>query len=219
MNYLKTICGMLALLVATIACSADALTPEQKEVRQFVEKMYSYDPMTFEAGYFLKKTGAALVRNEVPSAYSAIKFLPAKMCPLLKQFFDDELFQKKNGNSGAIDCEAPNRYPFLDDENRSSVTRYEDIPAPYIKPPVVSGNRARVEVFPAGNIKISNPPNFDLGRNLYFVTKTDNGWRITNVMIHTKWPDLDDGMHHCYFSFAKPPNDEEAKEIPKHCRR
>ena len=117
-----------------------------------------------------------------------------------------------------VGCEAPDRYPFLSDDNRSSVTRYEDIPAPYIKPPVVSGNRAKVEVFPAGNKTISNPPSFDLGRNLYFLTKFENGWRVTNVMIHTKWPDLDDGTHNCYFSLAKPANDEEKKEFPKHCR-
>ncbi len=116
-----------------------------------------------------------------------------------------------------VGCEAPSRYQYLL-EDISSAIRVEDIPAPYIKPPVVSGNRAKVEVFPAGNKKISNPPNFDLGRNLYFLTKTENGWRITNLMIHTKWPDLDDGVHHCYFSFAKTPNDDEAKEIPKHCR-
>jgi hypothetical protein len=216
--YLKTACGVLALWAAGVAWAADALTPEQKEVMQFVEKMYSYDPDTFEFGYFLKKTGAPFLRNKVPSNYSAIKFSPEKKCLFLSSFFVDEAFQKKKGKSERDDCDAPDRYPFLSDDNRSSVTRFEDIPAPYIKPPVVSGNRAKVEVFPAGNKKISNPPNFDLGRNLYFLTKTDNGWRVSNVLIHTKWPDLDDGTHHCYFSFSKAPNDEEKKEIPKHCR-
>ena len=91
-------------------------------------------------------------------------------------------------------------------------------PLPTSNPPWYPGTRAKVEVFPAGNKKISNPPNFDLGRNLYFLTKTENGWRITNVMIHTKWPDLDDGTHNCYFSLAKPANEEEKKEFPKHCR-
>ena len=99
-----------------------------------------------------------------------------------------------------------------------SFLRYEDIPAPYIKPPVVSGNRAKVEVFLAGNKTISNPPSFQLGRNLYFLTKSENGWRVTNVMTHTVWPDLDDGTHNCYFALAKPANDEEKKEFPKHCR-
>lgn len=216
---LKTICGLLALLMANMAWSADTQTLEQKEVTQFIEKMYSYDPETFEFGYFLKKTGAPLLRNQVPATYSAIKFQPEKTCSFLGLFFDDGVLKKKKGKSGGDNCEAPDRYPFLSDDNRSSVTRYEDIPAPYIKPPVIYGGRAKVEVFPAGNKKISNPPNFDLGRNLYFLTKLESGWRITNVMIHTKWPDLDDGTHHCYFSFAKTPNDEEAKEIPKHCRR
>lgn len=218
MNYLKTAWGLLALLMAGMAWSADTLTPEQKEVKQFIETMYSYDPMTFEGGYFLKKTGAPLLRNQVPAAFSAIKYLPEKMCYFLKQYFDEGVFQKREGKYGSPDCLLPSLYPYLGAEDISSITRAEDIPTPYIKSIVVSGNRAKVEVFPAGNKKISNPPNFDLGRNLYFLTKTENGWRVTNVMIHTKWPDLNDGTHNCYFSLAKPANDEEKNEFPKHCR-
>ena len=216
MRYLKTVCGLLTLLMASVAWSADALTLEQIEVKQFIEKMYSYDPMTFEGGEFSKKDGTPFFRNRVQN--NASKYQPPRQCALLNEFFDPALVSKRDIRPGLVECTAPDRYPFLSDDNRSSVTRYEDIPAPYIKPPVVSGNHAKIEVFPAGNKKISNPPSFDLGRNLYFLTKTENGWRVTNVMIHTKWPDLDDGTHNCYFSLAKPANDEEKKEFPKHCR-
>ena len=216
MSFLKTVFGLLALSIAGMAWSADMLTPEQKDVKQFIEKMYSYDPDTFEFGEFSKKDGSPFPRNRVPSRVG--KYQPSKKCALLSEFFESAIIEKKEIRSGLVGCEAPDRYPFLSDDNRSSVTRYEDIPAPYIKPPVVSGNRAKVEVFPAGNKTISNPPSFDLGRNLYFLTKFENGWRVTNVMIHTKWPDLDDGTHNCYFSLAKPANDEEKKEFPEHCR-
>lgn len=216
MNYLRTVYGLLALLTTGMAWSADTLTPEQKEVKQFIEKMYSYDPMTFEGGEFSKKDGTPFLRNRVQNNVS--KYQPPKQCALLNEFFDPALVSKRDIKPGLVECTAPNRYTYLA-EYISSAIRYEDIPAPYITPPVVCGTRAKVEVFPAGNKKISNPPNFDLGRNLYFLTKSENGWRVTNVMIHTKWPDLDDGTHHCYFSFAKAPNDDEAKEIPKHCRR
>jgi len=215
MSYLKTVCGLLALLMAGMAWPADMLTPEQKEVKQFIEKMYSYDPDTFEFGEFSKKDGSPFLRNRVPNKVG--KYQPSKKCALLSEFFESAIIEKKEIRSGLVGCDAPNRYTYLA-EDISSAIRLEDIPAPYIKPPVVSGNRAKVEVFPAGNKKISNPPSFDLGRNLYFLTKTENSWRISNVMIHTKWPDLDDGTHHCYFSFAAPPNEEERKEIPKHCR-
>lgn len=218
MNHLKTVCSLLTLVIVGVAWSADTPTPEEKEVKQFIEEMYSYDPMTFEGGYFLKKTGAPLLRNQVPAAFSAIKYLPEKKCSFLRQYFDEGVFQKRAEKHESHDCLLPSLYPYLGAEDISSVTRVEDIPSPYIKSVVVSGNRAKVEVFPAGNKKISKPPNFDLGRNLYFLTKTENGWRITNVMIHTKWPDLDDGTHNCYFSLAKPANDEEKKEFPKHCR-
>ena len=215
MSYLKTVCGLLALLVSGMAWSADTLTPEQKEVKQFIEKMYSYDPDTFEFGEFSKKDGSPFLRNRVPN--NAGKYQPPKKCALLGEFFDSSIIEKKEIRSGLVGCEAPNRYPYLA-EYISSAIRYEDIPAPYIKPPVVSGNRAKVEVFPAGNKTISNPPSFQLGRNLYFLNKSENGWRVTNVMTHTVWPDLDDGTHNCYFSLAKPANDEEKKEFPKHCR-
>lgn len=216
MTYLKIYSGLLALLMTGMAWSADTLTPEQKEVKQFIEKMYSYDPDTFEFGEFSKNDGGPFFRNRVPNKTG--KYQPPKKCALLSEYFESAIIEKKEIRSDLVGCEAPDRYPFLSDDNRSSVTRYEDVPAPYIKPPVISGNRAKVEVFPAGNKTISNPPNFDLGRNLYFLTKTENGWRVTNVMIHTKWPDLDDGVHHCYFRFAKAPNEDESKEIPKHCR-
>lgn len=216
MSYLKTVCGLLALLLTGIAYSAETLTPEQKEVIQFVERMYSYDPDTFQYGEFSKKNGMPFLRNRV--AENAGKYDPAKKCLLLSEFFDNSIIEKKIIRPGLMACEGPRIYPFLHDIDLSSSSRSDDIPAPYIKPPVVFGSRVNVEVFPAGNKKISNPPNFDLGRNLYFLTKSENGWRITNVMIHAKWPDLDDGTHHCYFSFAKPPNEEEKREIPKHCR-
>lgn len=215
MSYLKTVCGLLALLMAGMAWPADRLTPEQKEVKEYIEKMYSYDPDSFEFGEFSKKDGTPFLRNRVPK--NAGKYQPPKQCALLNEFFDPALVSKRDIKPGLVGCEAPNRYSYLA-EYISSAIRYEDIPAPYIKPPVVSGNRAKVEVFPAGNKTISNPPSFQLGRNLYFLTKTENGWRVTNVMIHTKWPDLDDGTHNCYFSLAKPGNDEEKKEFPKHCR-
>lgn len=217
MTHLKTVCGLLALLVFGMAWPADTLTPEQKEVKQFVEKMYSYDPDTFEFGEFSKRDGSPFLRNRVPNKVG--KYQPQKKCELLNEFFDPLVVRKRDIKTGFVGCDAPNRYPYLGAEDMPSNIRIDDIPFPYIKPPIVSGNRAKVEVFPAGNKKISNPPSFDLGRNLYFLTKSENGWRITNVMIHTKWPDLDDGTHHCYFSFAKAPNDEEAKEIPKHCKR
>ena len=202
--------------MAGVVWSADTLTPEQKEVKQFIEKMYSYDPDTFELGRFHENEGGGFLRNRAPTKRG--KYQPPKQCELLGNFFESTIIKKTEIRPGLVGCEAPSRYQYLL-EDISSAIRVEDTPAPYIKPPVVSGNRSKVEVFPAGNKKISNPPNFDLGRNLYFLTKTENGWRITNVMIHTKWPDLDDGVHHCYFSFAKTPNDDEAKEIPKHCRR
>ncbi len=66
MSYLRNACGLLAMLVSSISCSADTLTSEQKEVKEFIEKMYSYDPDSFEFGGFSKKDGTPFLRNRVP---------------------------------------------------------------------------------------------------------------------------------------------------------
>src|SRR5574343_1477858 len=155
MRYSNAFFWALVLSIAGMAWSADLLTPEQQDVKRFIEKMYSYDPDTFELGEFSERDGTPFIRNIVPNNRG--KYQPAKQCVLLSDFFVSAIIEKKQIRSGLISCEAPDRYPFLDNENRSSASRYEDVPDPFIKSIVVNGNHAKVEVFPAGNKKISNP--------------------------------------------------------------
>lgn len=89
MSYLKTVCGLLALLMTSMAWSADALTPEQKEVKQFIEKMYSYDLDTFEFGEFSKKDGSPFIRNRVPNGGG--KYQPQKNVRCLANILKVEL--------------------------------------------------------------------------------------------------------------------------------
>lgn len=146
MNYLK---NLLGIAVAGGWCGsgvADALTPwSKKEVMQFMEKMYSYDPMTFELHYFLKKSGAPLIRKQGSCCiFSHDQNFPEKMCSFLRLFFVDEVFEKKKEKFGAIRSTKP--LPVLGAEDISSVTRVEDIPCLTL-PPRSSWNRAKVEVF------------------------------------------------------------------------
>lgn len=92
MGYLKPVYGLLALLMAGVAWSADTLTPEQKEVKQFIEKMYSYDPDTLELGRFYENEGGGFLQNRAPSKRG--KYQPPKQCELLGNFFESTIIKK-----------------------------------------------------------------------------------------------------------------------------
>lgn len=201
----------LVLFSAGGSFGSENITPEQREVKQFIEKIYSYDPMTLEGGYFDKKNGNPLLRNKVPSNIKKIKFDPNNNCTLLREIYDESII-KKDSRPGPIICNGDYRYPNLDDENRSSVTRYIDIPAPKIGIPVVKGNSAKVSVLTEGEEILP-------GRSLFFLTKTDNGWRVSNVMTQSRLPKPTDERDECYYSFAKKPSIEEFKEVAAPCRQ
>ncbi|NMG00905.1 hypothetical protein GPA27_26360 [Aromatoleum toluolicum] len=199
----------ISLIVPGISLGKDT-TIDQNEVKNFVEKIYSYDPDTFSLGRFSEKEGSPFLLNR--TSKSRGKFDPTRHCDFLRTFFEESAISKRNNRSGTTECDADYRYPNLDAENLSSATRYISIPKPKINTPEVNGSWAKVSVLTEGE-------EISLGRSLYFMRKTEVGWRITNVMIHTKWPDVDDGTHNCYYSFARKPSAEESKEIPLHCRR
>lgn len=213
----------LALTGLVHGAGAEVWTSGQLEVKRFMQKMYSYDPGSFEAGDFDSKLQPFLM-NRITS--NGGKYSPTKKCELLREFFEESLIIKRQvarektecapgqtGPNGSVSTSPFVRYPTLDSENHSPETRYIDIPEPKVDVPVLNGNQAKVAVF-TGNGK-----EFPIGRSLYFLTKTENGWRISNFMLHWKWPDVDDGVNNCYFAFAREPSAEEAKEIPHHCRR
>lgn len=174
--------------------------------------MHSYDPDTFFGGYFDAKTGKPFLRNRVPKDQKRLKYDPARRCVLLREFFEESLIVKRPVHTSIIACDAWYIYLNLDDENRSSVTRYIDIPAPKIGLPVVKGNSAKVSVLTEGE-EISP------GRSLFFLTKTDNGWRVSNVMTQSRLPKPTDERDECYYSFAKKPSPEEFKEVAAPCRQ
>ena len=199
----------ISFLVPSISLGND-ITIEQNAVRKLVEKIYSYDPDTFSLGRFSEKDGSPYLLNRISKSRG--KFDPTRHCDFLRNFFEEGAISKRNNRSGTTECDADYRYPNLDAENLSSATRYISIPKPIINNPEVIGSWAKVSVLTEGE-------EISLGRSLYFMRKTEVGWRITNVMVHTKWPDVDDGTHNCYYSFARKPSAEESKEIPPHCRR
>jgi hypothetical protein len=213
MSFAKNLrfCVCLALFAAGTSFGTEKLTQEQQEVKMFIEKLYSYDPMTFSGGYFDHKTGKPFIRNRVPQNYKQLKFDPGRQCDLLREFFDESTINK-DSRPGAVICDADYLYPNLDDENRSSVTRYIEIPAPKIEVPVVNGNIAKVSVLTKGEEIMP-------GRNIFFLRKTDNGWRVGNVMTQSRLPKPTDERDECYYTFAKKPSLEEFKEVAAPCRQ
>ncbi|MDR3564489.1 MAG: hypothetical protein P4N59_24075 [Negativicutes bacterium] len=203
----KLLLSMALALVAIVSSfAAEALTPEQQEVKQFIEKMYSYDPDTFSFGDFSKKTGKPFLRNRVQD--NSGKYEPAKQCALLREFYD-ELIIKQTAGNGVVQCDADFRYPGLAAEEESPDTRDITIPSPKIATPVVKGDLAKVQVVIEGE-------DIDTVQIVYFLHKTKQGWRVSNGMIHRRAP-LDNHPE-CRYTFIKKPTAEEFKEVPPSCR-
>ncbi|MEN3069605.1 hypothetical protein, partial [Uliginosibacterium sediminicola] len=119
---------------------------------------------------------------------------------MLLIFFDESLV-KKDGNKNTT-CQARYRFPYLDDESLSPSTRSEAIPKALIETPIVSGDTAKVVVYPNGQ-KNDKPPSMPFGRNIFYLKRDPmRGWRITNVLIHDYWPDIPNDPHSCEYGFA-----------------
>ncbi|NMG74731.1 hypothetical protein [Aromatoleum diolicum] len=198
------------------AAQNEALTSDQLEVKYFIEKMYSYDPGSVEHGNFDSKLQPLMLNRVSPGGG---KYNPVKQCQLLREFFEEGLIVKRQIAKEKTECSPGDvgyvLYPTLDDDNQSISTRYITIPRPEIDTPRVLGGKASVAVFTGKSKGLDYPR----ARSLFFLTKSDQGWRISNFMLHRKWPDLDDRTNNCYFVFAREPSADEEKEIPHHCRR
>lgn len=195
----------LTLLIITsgLTQATPQLTSEQIEIQNLIEQIYSYDPATFENGVFDRQL-RPYTRKYLPNKQA--KYDPTEQCKLLKTMFIEAMLPVKSSKK---ECDPMfSRFPNLGAEDLSPATRdsLAFTEKFSIGSPIVQGIRAKVAVFTKG------------ARSLYFLTKTDQGWRVSNEMIHWKWPDLDDGTHNCYYRFVLPPSPEEKKEIFPHCR-
>lgn len=183
----------VAAVVHATTARAESSTMAQLEIKVLIKKLYSYDPDYFEMGNIDGK------------------FQPNRQCDLFREFFEERMIVKKDNGVG---CELGRdlmgflRFPTASSEDLSS-TRRGELPKEKIDTPVVIGESAKVSVV----IDVVGE-----GRSLYFLRRTDRGWRISNAMIHEKWPDLDDKVNNCYYRFALSPSEEERKEILPHCR-
>ncbi len=109
---------------------------------------------------------------------------------------------------------APNLFPHLGTEEISAATRYEDIARPLIETPTVIGNTAKVVVYVRG-FKSKEPGQALYDRNIFYLSKTDIGWRITNVLtILGKGSFL---TRPCGYESATKLTPEQLKDAPREC--
>jgi hypothetical protein len=155
---------------------AQVLNPEQKEVVQFIEKIYAVSYKHLEFGEFNGKIDLK------------------KFCELLRLFVTKEtlIVKIRTSEAGIIrqTCEEGYgsrfpRYPASDDDALDA----GDVPIPQIQTPIVNGNFAEVKV-----ILLEKNRDFRIGRALYYLKKLPEGWRIYKVRMDSSYPKDDDPM-------------------------
>jgi hypothetical protein len=113
---------------------------------------------------------------------------------------------KKSGYGG---CEGrPSlRYPSLGIEDIAGPYALTPLPKPKITLPVINGNKAQIEAI------VKRSKFVDVGsRSVYFLTKTQDGWRIENALIFKEWPAPKTKID-CYGYFIHIPATEDQKKF------
>ena len=156
---------MLVLLSHSSVTLAGTLSSEQNAIKSLIQKMYAIDPDTFEYAEFGGKYKNGLMVSEG-------KHDPKRQCLLLEEFLVKEAVIK---NEKAQSCKTSNdgyfRYPGVSEMELSSATRDEPLPKTIIKSPVVSGDKAKIQViFPRVGANV-----------MYYLRKQPEGWRIYRV--------------------------------------
>lgn len=186
---------------------SSALTTEQNEVVALIQKVYSYDPDTFENGEFNKNNQPFRIVRDSDGSLGG-NFKPKLHCELYKNFFVDALIVPEKDRTWCKSIFV--RYPTVRGEDLGSTTRDMPLPSPKIGTPVLHEDKAKVPVITGGN------KDFAKGRTLYFLIKTQNGWRISNALLHDKWPEVKEDK--CIGSFLRKPTPEERMELMPDCR-
>lgn len=179
----------VCILLLTFANLGDvvAQTPEQTEVTRFMHKMYSYSANMFEGRIFNGKDN------------------PQKQCVLLREFFSPNIFTPEDSRWHGCDIVGMSflRYPGLGSEDFDIYGSAGAIKKPNLGTPRTEGGKA--------NISVTS----EFGKVLFFLTKTDKGWRIENAL-YDEWPPIEDGK--CRSKFLLSPNSWQRQQAPIVCQ-
>ncbi len=95
-------------------------------------------------------------------------FEPDKQCALMEKFFVRRLITRPEKSQG---CDAAARYPGAGSEDLGDNRYPGQMPKPKLSTPIVEGDKATISA-----------KTKEFGSVLYFLTKTEKGWRIENAL-------------------------------------
>ena len=179
---------LISICLTSCITYASVTTPEQKEIVDFIQKMYSYSANMFEGREFGGKDD------------------PLKHCTLLRNFFVQSLLKiGRFSNDRVCDFGVYIRYPGLSGDSFDIYGDLGAIQRPTFSTPVVDGVRASV----AATTK-------EFGKTVYFLVKTQSGWRVENALYYEDWPLAVDAK--CMSKFLVKPDDWHRKAEQPVCR-
>jgi hypothetical protein len=153
---------ILAISFTALALAgAAAATPskDDEEVKQFVQKIYTFSLANFELAIF---DGRLNLKRH---------------CDLLKLFFVESLVKRPNISSGCgLNEMGSVRYPSVNVEQLSDTNAATRIPKAAFSEPRINMDKATMDV-------TTGP-----GRTRYFLEKSASDWRIVNVLLYERWP-------------------------------
>jgi hypothetical protein len=137
-----------------------------------------------------------------------------QVCDYLRTVFEDSLLGKRT-----FGCVGPDRFPNIPNEELSLLDDGNVLPKASIAQTRMDGSEAVVKVkTPIG--KGLTPT-----RIVYFMRKSDAGWRVFNVLSYDEWPLDTNREGGCkdpsgHYRFAQPPRSEaDLEDLPPLCRK
>lgn len=185
--------------VAINAGAADVVKVQEKEVKALVRDLYSKRLSELEAWKGRKAS--------------------KKACEYLKSIFDPQLIKNE-----ALGCDVAGsryfRFPTIESEDMGYLADENRLPRARIVSVAVNGVNAVVKVIAPIDKDILSQ-----GRVVYFFKKTEQGWRISNMLAYQQYPlDLSGEFKDCghqsgNYRFALPPTTAaDFEDLPPACR-
>lgn len=206
---MKEIIVFIAFLFCAAIGRAENVTEDRDsaDVMTFMKRLYSTPINDIEGG---KRFNG--------------KFDPNRGCEILRSFFIPRLISRESSSSG---CDLSGdsvwffRFPsidsyeigFMEEKNRLPNYRVESI------------HFSRAGAVAKVTIPAESSGRWVVGKSVYFLIKTSQGWRISNILAYNEWPlNLKGEYSDCressiHYGFALPPKSpEDFEDLPPACR-
>ncbi len=206
---MKKLFALVASLFCSIAGYAGNTTDDAKrsEIVAFIRKLYSTPINDIEG------------KQHFGGGYN-----PDRGCEILKSFFVDRLIVRERPTSNCDTTGSyagPFRYPSIDGYEIGLMEEKKTLPRYRLDSILIFGSKAVAKI----NVPSGKDERWGVGRTVYFLTETQQGWRIANLLTYNEWPlNLKGEYSDCressiHYSFALPPKSpEDFEDLPPACR-